>query len=214
MTRRLPTTGLAALAVLLAALAIVVGVDGVRTRIHVERRTVVLAPPRIDTSNRDTPPHATLPNPVRPDRSTRIAGRFAAPVRTTVPADTAFAAVMPATTGSTTTTTTTTTIPAKAGGTPEPVVGATASIARVQSGYFEGGFTSVTTPVPSARSVSVSLGAQVDVSLTVSCASGTARGTGLGTVTVDLALGGGACQATISVPVGSPDPLSWVITFS
>jgi hypothetical protein len=212
MTRRLPTTGLAALAVLLAALAIVVGVDGVRTRIHVERRTVVLAPPRIDTPNRDTPPHATLPNPVRPDRSTRIAGRDAAPVRTTVPAGTSVEVVMPATTGSTTTTTTT--VPAKAGGTPEPVVGATASVARVQSGYFEGGFTSVTTPVPSARSVSVSLGAQVDVSLTVSCASGTARGTGLGTVTVDLALGGGACQATISVPVGSPDPLSWVITFS
>ena len=94
------------------------------------------------------------------------------------------------------------------------MVGATSTGARVQSGYFEGGFTSVTTPVTFQRSVSVSLDAQVVVSLTVACESGTVSGTGIGTVAIDLDAAATACQATFSVPAGSPDPLSWILTSS
>jgi hypothetical protein len=99
----------------------------------------------------------------------------------------------------------------KHGGTPEPVVSATAGGSPAPSGYFEGGFTSVTTAVHAQGSLTVTVGAQVEVSITVSCASGSVSGTGLGTATVELAADASACQATVSIPVGSPDPLSWVL---
>jgi hypothetical protein len=129
----------------------------------------------------------------------------AAGVRST---DTGVATVVPVAVGVAVSTTTTI---MKDGGTPEPVVSAMAGGSPAPSGYFEGGFTSVTTAVHAQGSLTVTVGAQVEVSITVSCASGSVSGTGLGTATVELAADASACQATVSIPVGSPDPLSWVL---
>ena len=202
-TRRVPTGGLAALAVVLAALAVVV-VAGARGPVFTVTRAPVyvgrlVVPPTPRVAGR-TPTHlrrvgtattgatsATSGPPHARARARLSQARRALPITTT--------STPPATTSSTTSTTV-------------PPTAADGS-ATSRSGAFEGATTSTTERLGPVRMVSVTVPAGVEVTLVVTCGLQSAHSTSTTSVSVRLAGGSATCVAQFSVPRTTAGPARW-----
>jgi len=199
-TRRLPTGGLAALAVTLAALAVVVvaGVPPPRTVVRVRtdvRRVTVLVP----TTRRSHP---------APRRAHRPSTGRLADAHGGAPAALGAPSTPPAATTTTfLTPSTTTTIP--------PVTTTTAPpTPSSRRGTFEGGRTTATERLGAVRSVTVSVPVGIRVTLSVTCGLATSSATSFSSATVHVHGGGASCVATFRVPPSSPQPSSWRLVTS
>jgi hypothetical protein len=199
-TRRLPTGGLAALAVLLAALAVVVVAGAPVPRAIVERVTTtsLARHHHVGTSRQlDNRPAGT---------STDVAvdgpGIVHRTLRTAPP--TRRAPSRPSTTSPTPPTTTTTTTPVTATTTVHP------SPTTSRGGVFEGGRTTATAWLGAVRTVTVLVPDGVRVTLSVTCGFvGSRPATSFTSVTVRVQGGSAACVATFAVPTSSPQPAPW-----
>ncbi|HEV3328387.1 MAG TPA: hypothetical protein VGZ33_03240 [Acidimicrobiales bacterium] len=203
-TRRLPTGGLAALAVLLAALAVVMVAGSPLPRTVVERVRAATTTTSVPLSRRG--PHDTTSRHVV---DAGVASRPSTQLATAHESPTTQRQAPPSTSTTSTTSTTTTTLLRTVTATTVPVrVSATAGPAS-RDGTFEAGETSVTARVGAVRGVMVSVSAGIKVTLSVACGLTEVSATAVSTATVRLDGGGGACTATFAVPPGSPQPAPW-----
>jgi hypothetical protein len=208
--RRLPTGGLAALAVTLAALAVVVVAGTPAPRAHrttvtrylpgttiVRYRDVIVWRDRPGAAARGRAPSAdadVTPTPVRRSPTTHRATR---PRRsTTTP-------TRPTGTTPTTTSTTTTTTVAAPGAPPTSL-----------EGTFEGGATTASQQLGPVRTVTVSVPPGIPVKLTVTCGLAHRSATSMTSATVHVVSGGASCTAVFSVPSTTPQPAPWRLTVS
>jgi hypothetical protein len=203
-TRRLPTGGLAALAALLAALAVVVVAGAPTPRTIVERVRVTTTRPTtsvVDGAHR----HRSSKHAMEVDRDLRRSSSEEVSIPTTRRAA--------APSSSTTTTTapprpvttpprsvTTTTRPVSVGGADQPIS---------RDGTFAPGQTSVTTRLGSVRAVAVSVRGGIEVTLSVTCGLTVVTATSVSRTTVQVPVGASACVAKFAVPAGSPQPTTW-----
>jgi len=201
-TRRLPTGGLAALAVVLAALAVVVVAGTPAPRATVERpTTTTLASHHDDGSRRrhHAPVATNADVDVRSSGGTERHASVTAP-----PGHRTTATSAPATTTSSPPSTTTTA---------EPVTTTTSvrlALPTSRRGVFEGGRTTASEWLGAVRTVTVEVPGGVRVTLSVTCGFVTAPpATSFTSVTVRVQGGGAACVATFAVPSSSPQPAPW-----
>jgi hypothetical protein len=201
-TGRLPTGGLAALAALLAALAVVVVAGAPAPRTILERVRVAT-----------TRPSASVVNRVHRNRSLqRVADIDGDPRRTTseeatVPTHGPASTPTSSTTTTTTRAVTTTTRPVTTTTSPALVGAAGAPVSR--DGTFAPGQTTVTAHLGAVRAVAVSVQAGLKVTLSVTCGLASRSATSVSTATVHIPDGAGACVATFAIPAGSPQPTTW-----
>jgi len=199
-TRRLPTGGLAALAVVLAALAVVVVAGTPAPRAIVERvtTTTFASHHRVDSRRHRHPP------PVRTNTDVDVAssateGRASS---TAPPGHRATPTSGPATPTSSPPATTTTTEPTTTSVHPASPTS--------RHGVFEGGQTTASQWLGAVRTVTVLVPDGVRVTLSVTCGFVTAPpATSFTSVTVRVQGGGAACVATFAVPSSSPQPAPW-----
>lgn len=197
-TRRVPTGGLAALAVVLASLAVVI-VAGVRAPgTRVIDVTVTSAPhvgTTVVTTTTIVVPSTTAASPTRPVLEGDHVG---------VP-------TIPRTTGSTSSSTTTTTTTIGVGLVTTTTVRAIVQPTPAESdtGTFEGASDAATVRLGDVRSVSVSVPPGTRVSLTVTCGLTSRAATAMTTATVPVVAGAASCVATFDVPTGTPGPARW-----
>ncbi|HEV3212677.1 MAG TPA: hypothetical protein VGZ03_04695 [Acidimicrobiales bacterium] len=209
-TRRLPTGGLASLAVVLSALAVVVvaAAPGPRTLVKHEVRVVTVT----RTTHRPHRHHATRRRDHhRPtgtlvdvgDRSTRRAPNDEPPTHRAASDST------PSTAPPSTSSTTTTSVPVTTTTRPAPQAAPTS-----RRGTFAGGRTTATERLGAIRSVTVSFPTGIRVTLSVTCGFATSSTTSFTSATVHVQGGGAACVATFTVPASSPQPAPWRLVAS
>ncbi len=202
-SRRLPSGGLAALAVVLASLAVVV-VAGARPSILAgtppsgHGTHVVTHHRRHEHHHAPAPPTRTSgPTVVIVTRYVTVPSTSSTP---TIATTTTTVRTAPTSTTTTTTPTTTpTTVPPPA---PTELTGSFAS------------GTSVETRLGSVTAVDVEVPAGVDVHLEVTCGLVSADATSMREASVRVEGGGAACTATFSVPSSTPRPARWRLTAS
>jgi hypothetical protein len=209
-TRRLPTGGLASLAVVLSALAVVVvaAAPGPRTLVKHEVRVVTVTrtthQPRLHHATRRR--HHHRPTGTLVDVGDRTARRAASAEPSTHRAATGATRSTASPPASSTTTTsapvTTTTMPA-------PPAAPTS-----RRGTFAGGRTTATERLGAVRSVTVSVPTGIRVTLSVTCGFATSSTTSFTSATVRVQGGGAACVATFTVPTSSPQPAPWRLVAS
>jgi hypothetical protein len=200
-TRRLPTGGLAALAVLLAALAVVIVAGSPLPRTIVERVRAATTTTGVPLSRRG-PHRATSRHVV----DTVVPSRRITMIATTRESPTTQHLSPPSIS---TTSTTTTTLRGTVTATTVPTPGSATAGPESRDGTFEAGQTSVTARVGAVRGVTVSVSVGIKVTLSVACGLTDASATAVSTATVHVDGGGGACTATFAVPPGSPQPAPW-----
>ena len=201
-TRRVPTGGLAALAVVLAALAVVV-VAGARGPVFTLTRAPVytgrLVVPQMPRVAVRTPTHPHRVGTATTGATSARSGPQHAGARERL---SQARGALPTTTISTTPTTTSTTWTTAP---PEPAD----SSATSRSGAFEGATTSTTERLGPVRMVSVTVPAGVEVTLVVTCGLQSAHSTSTTSVSVRLAGGSATCVAQFSVPRTTAGPARW-----
>ncbi|HUD70115.1 MAG TPA: hypothetical protein VMQ40_07740 [Acidimicrobiales bacterium] len=195
-TRRIPSGGLAALAVLLAALAVIVvaGAPLVRT-------IVTLGQPRTPQATTPISPTTTTLPTIVASRATPPGGYVtvpSSPHRTSTPAR--HRTSTPTTSTSTTTTTTTTS---------QPHV--TPAIVPSLSGTFEAGATTVVARLGAVHTVTVSVPVGMRVTLSVTCGISSSTKTHTTSATVHMTAPTATCVATIRVPPSAPEPATWYL---
>jgi hypothetical protein len=205
-TRRLPSGGLAALAVVLAALAVVVVAGAPAPRTVVERITSSTRTVRHHEGTAHRHPHhrdvivTVVGTPV-----THVASRTS---DTPPPRHRASKTRRPATT-TPSAPTTTTSVPVTT------TTSARRALPTSRGGVFEGGQTTATEWLGAVRSVTVLVPEGVRVTLSVTCGFATSpTRSEFTSVTVRVQGGGASCAATFGIPASSPQPAPWRLVTS